>query len=177
MSFPIVIRYPSHQGGERYVPVHRRGCSSSQSAAGISPPCSYTNSSRASSPSPSETPSMSSLTSYFSSSLHIGRPVIVSSSPSPGHSSIPVYTPADLLLLSSSPLSKLSQEDKHALHMAAPEVVLNRKRRKAQEWRARQMGLSHQNPHSSLHPTSKPSPRSSRQPESDGLTWRKSISI
>lgn len=177
MSSPIVIRYPSQQDGERYIPVHRRGFSSSQSAAGISPPCSYTNSSRASSPSPSETPSMSSLTSDFSSSLHIGRPVIVSSSPSPGYSFIPVYTPADLLLLLSSPLSKLSQEDKDALHMAAPEVVLNRKQRKAQEWRARQIRLSHQNPHSSLHPTNKPSPRSSHRPESDGPSWRKSVSI
>lgn len=177
MSSPIAIRYPSQKSGGLYVPLHRRGFSKSQNVTGISPSSSYTHSSRASSPSPSETPSMGSLASDFSSSLHIGRPVIVSSSPSPGHAPIPIYTPADLLLLSSSPLSKLSQECKDALHLAVPEVVLSRKRRKAQEWRARQAsGSSHQNLHSNPHPTNKHPPHSPHdQPESDEPAWRKSI--
>ncbi|KAI6127520.1 hypothetical protein EDD17DRAFT_1766450 [Pisolithus thermaeus] len=176
MASPIAIRYPSQKSGGLYVPVHRRGDSKPLSVSGISPSSSYTISSRASSPSPSEAASISSLTSDFSSSLHIGRPVIVSSSPSQGHApNIPIYTPADLLLLSTSPLSKLSKECKDALHSAVPEVVLTRKRRKAQEWRARQGGSSHQNLHSNPRPANKLPQHSSHRPESDEPTWRKSI--
>lgn len=171
-SSPIVIRYPSQQGGELYVPVHKRRFSNTQIVTGVSPSSSDTNSSRSSSPSPSEA---SSLASDFSSSLHIGRPLVVSSSPSLGHAPIPIYSPADLILLSSSPLSKLSKEHKDALHLAVPEVVLSSKRRKAQEWRARQMALSHQSPRPSTHPSNKVSSRSSHHPEADQSTWRRSI--
>ncbi|KAI6118665.1 hypothetical protein EDD17DRAFT_1749818 [Pisolithus thermaeus] len=175
MASSIAIGYPSQKSGGLYVPVHRRGDSKPQSVSGISPSSSYTISSRASSPSPSEATSMSSLTSDFSSSLHVGGPVIVSCSPSPGHAPIPIYTTADLLLLSTSPLSKLSKECKDALHLAVPEVMLTRKRRKAQEWRARQAGSSHQNLHSNPRPANKLPPHSSHRPESDEPTWRKSI--
>lgn len=51
------------------------------------------------------------------------------------HDSLPyVYTPSDLLLLASSPLSKLSREELSALRAAAPEIVQSRRQRKSHEW-------------------------------------------
>ncbi|KIJ14701.1 hypothetical protein PAXINDRAFT_99956 [Paxillus involutus ATCC 200175] len=127
MSSPIAIAssarmYDTHSGSSPsspglYVPIHRRNRSS-----GV--PSSYTYagslSSRASSPSPSTS-------SPSSSSLHLP----------PTHASPPIYTPADLLLLSASPLARLSPEDIDAIRAAAPEVVQSRKQRKAREWHAR----------------------------------------
>ncbi|KAF8838791.1 hypothetical protein BDN67DRAFT_971017 [Paxillus ammoniavirescens] len=126
MSSPIAIAssarmYDPHSGSSPlspglYVPIHRRNRSS-----GV--PSSYTyagsSSSRASSPSPS--------TSSSTSSLPLP----------PTHASLPIYTPADLLLLSFSPLARLSPEHIDAIRAAAPEVVQSRKQRKAREWHAR----------------------------------------
>ncbi|KAG2142116.1 hypothetical protein BD769DRAFT_1425661 [Suillus cothurnatus] len=53
--------------------------------------------------------------------------------PSP-HDSLPIYTPSDLLLLASSPLSKMSPEELSALRATAPEIVQSRKQRRTHEW-------------------------------------------
>ncbi|KAF9235549.1 hypothetical protein BU15DRAFT_77872 [Melanogaster broomeanus] len=133
MSSPITINYspsparmyepassPSSPG--LYIPVHRRSHSS-----GVPSSYAYSSSSRASSPPPS--PSLSHTTSSRSAS------------PLPHHTAqigmVPIYTPADLILLSASPLAKLSLEHRDALRAAAPELLQSRKQRKAREWRAR----------------------------------------
>ncbi|KAL4072470.1 hypothetical protein V8B97DRAFT_371909 [Scleroderma yunnanense] len=110
MSSPIPIN-PSSSRHELYIPIHRRALST-----GISSPSSYawSSSSRASSPTPSDV-TASSLGSTSSSQGFTGN------------SSLPIYTPADLILLSSSPLSKLSQEHKEILRTTAPAVMLSRK--------------------------------------------------
>ncbi|KAG2065686.1 hypothetical protein BDR04DRAFT_1108108 [Suillus decipiens] len=64
----------------------------------------------------------------------------VASSPTNSLSSLPhdslpyIYTASDLLLLASSPLSRLSREELSALRTAAPEIVQSRRQRKSHEW-------------------------------------------
>ncbi|KAG2757584.1 hypothetical protein P692DRAFT_20842828 [Suillus brevipes Sb2] len=50
------------------------------------------------------------------------------------HDSLHIYTPSDLLLLASSPLSKLSPGELSALRAAAPEIVQSRRQRRSHEW-------------------------------------------
>ncbi|KAG1775565.1 hypothetical protein EV702DRAFT_1117594 [Suillus placidus] len=50
------------------------------------------------------------------------------------HANLPIYTPSDMLLLASSPLSKLSREELIALRAAAPEIVQTQRQRKTHEW-------------------------------------------
>lgn len=77
----------------------------------------------------------------------------------PTSASIPgVYTPAELLLLSTSPLAKLSVDDVDALRTLAPEVVRTRKQLKTLVWHAR-------HPH---HPTDLDLPRSHGRTSSHG---------
>ncbi|KAG2156900.1 uncharacterized protein EDB93DRAFT_874943 [Suillus bovinus] len=47
----------------------------------------------------------------------------------------PIYTLADMLLLASSPLSKLSPEKLSALRATAPEIVQTSKQRRTHEWK------------------------------------------
>ncbi|KIK93465.1 hypothetical protein PAXRUDRAFT_828958 [Paxillus rubicundulus Ve08.2h10] len=130
MSLPIAVAssarmYDSHSGSSPtspalYVPVHRRNRSS-----GVPSLYSYagSSSSRASSPSPS-TSSSSSTSSTPPTERH-------------RDAFLPIYSPADLLLLSASPLARLSPEHVDAIRAAVPEVVQSRKQRKALEWRVR----------------------------------------
>ncbi|KAG2133712.1 hypothetical protein DEU56DRAFT_810315 [Suillus clintonianus] len=60
-----------------------------------------------------------------------------SSATSLPHDGLPIYTPADLLLLESSPLSKLSHEELIALRAVAPEIVQSHRQHKSHEWRTR----------------------------------------
>ncbi|KIM70796.1 hypothetical protein SCLCIDRAFT_169581 [Scleroderma citrinum Foug A] len=154
MSSPIPINAPSSRyGKELYIPVHRRAY-----LAGISPSSSsyaWSSSSRASSPTPSEVTTCS-LSSVASSSRGIT-------------SSLPIYTPANLIRLSSSPLSKLSEERREVLRTTAPEVMVTRKQRKAQEWRARQVGSPNSNQRTHKRTTS----RSSQTSDVDEQTWRR----
>ncbi|KAG2343002.1 hypothetical protein BDR05DRAFT_1000316 [Suillus weaverae] len=101
------------------------------------------------------TPSTSS--SAVSSPVH-------SLSPLP-HNSLPIYTPSDLLLLASSPLSKLSREELGALRAAAPEIVQSRRQRKSHEWH---MNHSPSWPGSPRRRSQFPSRSSSNTSESEG---------
>ncbi|KAG1800361.1 uncharacterized protein HD556DRAFT_1029870 [Suillus plorans] len=47
---------------------------------------------------------------------------------------IPIYTPSDMLLLASSPLSKLSQDELSTLRAVAPEIVQSQRQRRTHEW-------------------------------------------
>ncbi|KAH7928562.1 hypothetical protein BV22DRAFT_1117434 [Leucogyrophana mollusca] len=151
-SAPITIAYPSSSSympasptsGGLYVPVHRRGVSGS-----------YSSSSRASSP----TPSSSALSERS-----------ISPTPHERHTSLPIYTPADLLLLSSSPLSRLSPEERMTLREVAPVIVRNRKQRKAHEWQSRHKGSSHRRAPSITH--SNYTTSESEGEERMGGTWR-----
>ncbi|KAG2156897.1 uncharacterized protein EDB93DRAFT_1126272 [Suillus bovinus] len=68
-----------------------------------------------------------------SSSSRVSSPAH-SLSPLP-HDSPFIYTPSDLLLLASSPLSKLSHEEFNTLRAVAPEIVQSRRQRRSREWR------------------------------------------
>ncbi|KAG2356682.1 hypothetical protein BDR07DRAFT_1422535 [Suillus spraguei] len=46
----------------------------------------------------------------------------------------PIYTTSDMLLLASSPLSKLSREGLNTLRATAPEIVQSQRGRKTHEW-------------------------------------------
>ncbi|KAG1862409.1 hypothetical protein C8R48DRAFT_709909 [Suillus tomentosus] len=50
------------------------------------------------------------------------------------HDSRPIYTPSDMLLLASSPLSKLSQNELNTLRAVAPEIVQSKRQRRTHEW-------------------------------------------
>ncbi|KAG2055990.1 hypothetical protein BDR06DRAFT_304805 [Suillus hirtellus] len=50
------------------------------------------------------------------------------------HDSRPIYTPSDMILLASSPLSKLSQNELNTLRAVAPEIVQSRRQRRTHEW-------------------------------------------
>ncbi|KAG8216921.1 hypothetical protein J3R82DRAFT_7197 [Butyriboletus roseoflavus] len=92
-------------------------------------------------------------------------------SPSPAPPIAGVYTPAELLLLSTSPLAKLSAEHVDALRAHVPEVVQTRKQRKALAWHARRPTPT---------PTSSPTHKrtgsyaraSSESEEDRATTWR-----
>jgi len=176
MSSPIPINAPSPRyGKELYVPVHRRAF-----PTGISPSCSsyaWSSSSRASSPTPSDVTTCS-LSSVASSSRGIPsscESVCLISMMNPRiltrgiPKTVPIYTPADLIRLSSSPLSKLSHEHREVLRVTAPEVMLTRKQRKAQEWLARHVGSPNSNQRTHKRITS----RSSQTSDSDEQTWRR----
>ncbi|KIJ62192.1 hypothetical protein HYDPIDRAFT_30729 [Hydnomerulius pinastri MD-312] len=162
MSSPIVINYSSTQMYEPssspsspglYVPLHRRNRSS-----GV--PSSYnysTGSSRASSP------TLSTSSRSVSPLPHVA-PI------TDRDTSLPIYTPADLLLLSASPLAKLSPEHSNTLRAVAPEVVQSRKQRKAQEWRARHPGSSSSRSHKR---TSSDASHTSHSSESEEGIWRR----
>ncbi|KAG2133707.1 hypothetical protein DEU56DRAFT_810285 [Suillus clintonianus] len=77
------------------------------------------------------------------------------------HDSLPIYTPSDLLLLASSPLSKLSHEELSALRAIAPEIVQSRRQRKSHDWHTRRSQLP-----------SRSYPNSSES-EGEELGWRK----
>ncbi|KAG0702068.1 hypothetical protein DFH29DRAFT_999712 [Suillus ampliporus] len=86
--------------------------------------------------------------------------------------SLPIYTPSDLLLLASSPLSKLSPAEFRTLRAAAPEIVQSRKQRKSHEWHMRQSPF----PSSPSHKRSQFSSRShsnTSESEGEGQGWRK----
>ncbi|KAJ8588321.1 hypothetical protein M405DRAFT_863030 [Rhizopogon salebrosus TDB-379] len=112
MSSPLTINYPTSSSSSRlYIPVHRRG------------------------PSTSFPSSSSSSSSCASSPTHSWRSL--SPVPDDRNPSLPIYSVSDLLLLSASPLSKFSPGDLNALRSAAPEVVQSRKQRKSREWHMR----------------------------------------
>ncbi|KAG1834828.1 hypothetical protein EV424DRAFT_1361022 [Suillus variegatus] len=46
----------------------------------------------------------------------------------------PIYTPSDMILLASSPLSKLSQNELNTLRAVAPEIVQSQRQRRTHEW-------------------------------------------
>ncbi|KAG1748356.1 uncharacterized protein EDB91DRAFT_876141 [Suillus paluster] len=88
-----------------------------------------------------------------------------------GHPSLPIYTPSDLLLLASSPLSRFSSEELSALRAVAPEIVQTRKQRKSHEWHMRQSPSSSPSRKRSQFP-SRSNPNTSES-EGEGLGWRK----
>ncbi|KAG2105757.1 uncharacterized protein F5147DRAFT_236486 [Suillus discolor] len=45
-----------------------------------------------------------------------------------------IYTPSDMLLLASSPLSKLSLDELNTLRAVAPEIVQSQRQRRTHEW-------------------------------------------
>ncbi|KAH0826686.1 hypothetical protein J3R83DRAFT_5077 [Lanmaoa asiatica] len=148
MSSPIPIPYTSRG---LYVPVHRRTPS---------------NSSRTPSPSPS---SFSSSRTY--SSITITLPADVTHTvpaPVPG-----VYTPAELLLLSASPLAKLSAGHVDALRALAPEVVQTRRQRKALTWHTRHPAAGRSASHTHGRTPSCGSSHASESEEDKAITWRR----
>ncbi|KAH7887097.1 hypothetical protein F5I97DRAFT_1105686 [Phlebopus sp. FC_14] len=124
------MMYAPHSSAGLYVPIHRRTPSSSSSSDSHSPPPS---------PSPFSSPytSPSSSTRSLSPSPHVHK---MSVEHARARSlNIPIYTPADLLLLSTSPLARPSAELRDALKSAAPEVVQSRRQRKTLAWHARHL--------------------------------------
>jgi len=132
MSSPIAIpsRFtPSSAASSPglYVPVHRRTGSSSSSS-------SYSRSASSNRSEP-EHPS-SSFPLYH---LHNASkpPCHLTASPLTPHPSI--YSRATLLNLATSPLSRMSTETRESLRISVPEIVTNRKQRKAIEYRQNQV--------------------------------------
>ncbi|KAG2142112.1 hypothetical protein BD769DRAFT_51716 [Suillus cothurnatus] len=83
-----------------------------------------------------------------------------------------IYTPSDLLLLASSPLSKLSREEFSALRAAAPEIVQSRRQRKSHEWHMNHSPSWSGNPHRRSRFSSR-SHSNTSESEEEGQGWRK----
>ncbi|EGO03974.1 hypothetical protein SERLA73DRAFT_175684 [Serpula lacrymans var. lacrymans S7.3] len=142
-SPPLNISYhsPSRSPSSGlYVPLHKR--TSSRTSTSSSPSSSTSSSQRSTSP----TPHLSDTFSYSDSC----RP-----------SSLPIYTPDQLIAISSSPLAKLSPEGRMSLRDVAPHIVMSRKQRKSLEWNAREKGA--QTPSLAM-----PSARSGAEPRDAG---------
>ncbi|KAG1837216.1 hypothetical protein DFJ58DRAFT_816394 [Suillus subalutaceus] len=88
------------------------------------------------------------------------------------HDSLPIYTPSDLLLLASSPLSKLSHEELSALRAAAPEIVQSRRQRKSHEWHMIHNPSWSGNPRRRSHFSSR-SHSNTSESEGEEQGWRK----